>query len=123
MITMPEASASQNHTVNESNETGNTSKSIRQDHATRKRVISKSVLGLISLFMLVPILIVLLSWTQPVADIWGHMREYVLPQVLKNTAILLLMVTVISGTIGTVLDCVTSRYCFHGQRFFSWARM
>ena len=123
MITMPESSASQNNTVNESNETGNTSKSIRQDHATRKRVISKSVLGLISLFMLVPILIVLLSWTQPVADIWGHMREYVLPQVLQNTAILLLMVTVISGTIGTVLAWVTSMYRFPGQRFFSWALM
>tara|TARA_R110000787_G_C13405436_1_gene443782 strand:+ start:29 stop:1705 length:1677 start_codon:yes stop_codon:yes gene_type:complete len=120
---MPESSASQNNTVNESNETGNTSKSIRQDHATRKRVISKSVLGLISLFMLVPILIVLLSWTQPVADIWGHMREYVLPQVLKNTAILLLMVTVISGTIGTALAWLTSMYRFPGQRFFSWALM
>ena len=123
MITMPEASASQNHTVNESNENGNTSNSIRQDHATRKRVISKSVLGLISLFMLVPILIVLLSWTQPVSDIWGHMREYVLPQVLKNTAILLLMVTVISGTVGTALAWVTSMYRFPGQRFFSWALM
>ncbi|KAA0934960.1 ABC transporter permease [Psychrobacter sp. ANT_H59] len=123
MITMPESSASQNNTVNESNETGNTSKSIRQDHATRKRVISKSVLGLISLFMLVPILIVLLSWIQPVADIWGHMREYVLPQVLKNTAILLLMVTVISGTIGTALAWLTSMYRFPGQRFFSWALM
>ena len=123
MITMPEASASQNDTVNESNEKGNTNNAIRQDHATRKRVISKSVLGLISLFMLVPILIVLLSWTQPVADIWEHMREYVLPQVLKNTAILLLMVTVISGAIGTALAWVTSMYRFPGQRFFSWALM
>ena len=123
MITMPEASASQNHTVSESNGKGNKSKAIRQDHAIRKRVISKSVLGLISLFMLVPILIVLLSWTQPVSDIWGHMREYVLPQVLKNTAILLLMVTVISGTVGTALAWVTSMYRFPGQRFFSWALM
>ena len=123
MITMPEASASQNNTVNESNEKGNTSNAIRQDHATRKRVISKSVLGLISLFMLVPILIVLLSWTQPVSDIWGHMREYVLPQVLKNTAILLLIVTVISGTVGTALAWLTSMYRFPGQRFFSWALM
>ena len=73
--------------------------------------------------MLVPILVVLLSWTQPVADIWTHMREYVLPQVLKNTAILLMMVTVISGTIGTAMAWVTSMYRFPGQRFFSWALM
>src|SRR5699024_3548951 len=122
MITMPEASAKQDNTVNEANNDNN-SPSISQDHVVRKRHISKSVLGLISLFMLVPILIVLLSWTQPVADIWTHMRQYVLPQVLKNTVILLLMVTLISGVIGTALAWVTSMYRFPGQRFFAWALM
>jgi len=122
MITMPEASAKQDNTVNEANNDNN-SPSINQDHVVRKRIISKSVLGLISLFMLVPILIVLLSWTQPVADIWTHMRQYVLPQVLKNTVILLLMVTLISGIIGTALAWVTSMYRFPGQRFFAWALM
>ncbi|WP_298978094.1 iron ABC transporter permease [uncultured Psychrobacter sp.] len=94
-----------------------------KDRTLLKRVLSKSVLGLISLFMLIPILIVLLSWTQPMADIWPHMGEYVLPQVLKNTAILLAMVTVISGSVGTSLAWVTSMYRFPGQRFFSWALM
>ena len=94
-----------------------------QDHTLFKRFLSKSVLGLISLFMLIPILIVLLSWTQPVADIWSHMAEYVLPQVLKNTAILLSMVIAISGIIGTTLAWITSMYRFPGQRFFSWALM
>lgn len=122
MITTPEASAKQDNTVNEANN-DNKSSSISQDHVVRKRIISKSVLGLISLFMLVPILIVLLSWTQPVADIWTHMRQYVLPQVLKNTVILLLMVTLISGIIGTALAWVTSMYRFPGQRFFAWALM
>lgn len=122
MITMPEASAKQDNTVSEANN-DNKSSSISQDHVVRKRIISKSVLGLISLFMLVPILIVLLSWTQPVADIWTHMRQYVLPQVLKNTVILLLMVTLISGIIGTALAWVTSMYRFPGQRFFAWALM
>ena len=122
MITMPEASAKQDNTVNEANN-DNKSSSISQDHVVRKRIILKSVLGLISLFMLVPILIVLLSWTQPVADIWTHMRQYVLPQVLKNTVILLLMVTLISGIIGTALAWVTSMYRFPGQRFFAWALM
>ncbi|WP_333614945.1 ABC transporter permease, partial [Psychrobacter sp.] len=122
MITMPEASAKQDNTVNNTNNDNNSS-SISQDHVVRKRIISKSVLGLISLFMLVPILIVLLSWTQPVADIWTHMRQYVLPQVLKNTVILLLMVTLISGIIGTALAWVTSMYRFPGQRFFAWALM
>jgi len=120
MITTPDTSVGQNDTGNDK---VNDKKAVSQDHAVRKRMISKSVLGLISLFMLVPILIVLLSWTQPVADIWTHMADYVLPQVLKNTAILLLMVTIVSGTIGTALAWVTSMYRFPGQRFFSWALM
>jgi iron(III) transport system permease protein len=120
MMTMPGASANKDNTVNGSD---NNNQAVSQDHAVRKRIISKSVLGLISLFMLIPILVVLLSWTQPVADIWTHMREYVLPQVLKNTAILLLMVITISGSIGTALAWVTSMYRFPGQRFFSWALM
>ncbi|WP_201555753.1 ABC transporter permease [Psychrobacter sp. 72-O-c] len=125
MMTMPGASASKDNTVNDNTNKGsdNSSQAVSQDHAVRKRIISKSVLGLISLFMLIPILVVLLSWTQPVADIWTHMREYVLPQVLKNTAILLLMVITISGSIGTALAWVTSMYRFPGQRFFSWALM
>lgn len=124
MITTPDASVSQNDPDN-NNVNGSVidNQTVSQDHTVRKRIISKSVLGLISLFMLVPILVVLLSWTQPVADIWTHMKDYVLPQVLKNTAILLLMVTVISGTVGTTLAWVTSMYRFPGQRFFSWALM
>lgn len=96
---------------------------VSQDHTLSRRILSKSVLGLISLFMLVPIIVVLFSWTQPVSDIWIHMREYVLPQVLKNTAILLMMVTVISGGLGTALAWVTSMYRFPGQRFFAWSLM
>lgn len=124
MITTPDASVRQNDPDN-NNVNGSIidNQTVSQDHAVRKRIISKSVLGLISLFMLVPILIVLLSWTQPVADIWTHMKDYVLPQVLKNTAVLLLMVTTISGTVGTALAWVTSMYRFPGQRFFSWALM
>jgi len=125
MSITPDASVHQSDTVKDVIDTTRSNKhqTVSQDHAVRKRIFSKSVLGLISLFMLVPILIVLLSWTQPVADIWTHMAEYVLPQVLKNTAILLFMVTIIAGTVGTGLAWVTSMYRFPGQRFFSWALM
>lgn len=88
-----------------------------------KAMVAKTVLGLISVFMLVPIIIVLLSWLQPPADIWTHMREYVLPQVIKNTLILLGMVIVLAGSLGTILAWITSMYRFPGQRFFGWALM
>ena len=116
MVTIPKASE-------HADDIGAPNLIVVKDRTLLKRVLSKSVLGLISLFMLIPILIVLLSWTQPMADIWPHMGEYVLPQVLKNTAILLAMVTVISGSVGTSLAWVTSMYRFPGQRFFSWALM
>jgi iron(III) transport system permease protein len=120
-MTMTKASASEDSTVKDS--PASVTRIVRQERIVGKRVISKSVLGLISSFMLIPILIVLFAWTQPVADIWSHMTDYVLPQVLKNTAILLLMVTVIAGSIGTTLAWITSMYRFPGQRFFSWALM
>ncbi len=120
MITAPKIA---DHGSDNTNNGVSQDRVVSRDHNARRRVLSKSVLGLISLFMLIPIIIVLLSWTQPVADIWQHMADYVLPQVLKNTAILLLMVTVISGSIGTALAWVTSMYRFPGQRFFAWALM
>ncbi len=120
MITAPKIA---DHGSNNTNNAVSQDRVVSRDYNARRRVLSKSVLGLISLFMLIPIIIVLLSWTQPVADIWQHMADYVLPQVLKNTAILLLMVTVISGSIGTALAWVTSMYRFPGQRFFAWALM
>ncbi|MBU5617870.1 iron ABC transporter permease [Psychrobacter sp. TAE2020] len=116
MITVPKTPANRDNIVSDD-------QAVSQDHTLSRRILSKSVLGLISLFMLVPIIVVLFSWTQPVSDIWIHMREYVLPQVLKNTAILLMMVTVISGGLGTALAWVTSMYRFPGQRFFAWALM
>ena len=120
-MTLPKASASQDDIAD--NDLADVNPIVSKDRAFIKRILSKSVLGLISLFMLIPILIVLLSWTQPMADIWSHMGKYVLPQVLKNTAILLVMVTVIAGTVGTSLAWITSMYRFPGQRFFSWALM
>lgn len=92
-------------------------------HKAGHTFIAKSVLTLIAVFMLIPIVIVLLSWLQPLADIWPHMREYVLPEVLKNTAVLLTMVIVIAGGLGTALAWLTSMYRFPGQRFFAWALM
>lgn len=115
-MTMTKASTKEGNAVKE--DTVSDNHAIGQEHVIIKRILSKSVLGLISLFMLIPILIVLFSWTQPVADIWQHMTDYVLPQVIKNTAILLLMVTVIAGSIGTALAWITSMYRFPDSGFF-----
>ena len=86
-------------------------------------LVAKSVLGLVSLFMLIPIIIVMRSWFEPMADVWVHLGEYVLPQVIKNTALILVLVTVLAGSLGTYLAWLTSMYRFSGQKFFVWALM
>ncbi len=86
-------------------------------------IVSRVVLMLLALFMLIPIAVVLFSWTKPMAEIWGHLREYVLPEVLKNTALMLMMVIIGAGGLGTLLAWFTSMYRFTGQKFFSWALM
>ncbi|WP_227428757.1 ABC transporter permease [Psychrobacter sp. I-STPA6b] len=92
-------------------------------HSSYRALIAKSVLGLISLFMLIPILVVMRSWLEPMADIWSHLTEFVLPQVMKNTLLLLALVTVIAGSLGTYLAWLTSMYRFTGQKVFVWALM
>lgn len=86
-------------------------------------VLAKSVLALVSLFMLIPVIIVMRSWLEPMADIWSHLAEFVLPQVIKNTILILALVTVLAGSLGTYLAWLTSMYRFTGQRFFVWALM
>ncbi|PNK61632.1 ABC transporter permease [Psychrobacter sp. FDAARGOS_221] len=90
---------------------------------SNKSLIAKLVLGLISLFMLIPIIIVMRSWFEPMAEVWSHLADYVLPSVLKNSALILVLVTVIAGSLGTYLAWLTSMYRFTGQKFFAWALM
>ncbi len=89
----------------------------------QKNTLNRLILLFIALFMLIPIAVVMFSWTKPMAEIWGHLREYILPEVLKNTAIMLIMVIIGAGGLGTLLAWFTSMYRFTGQKFFSWALM
>ncbi|MBS9779375.1 MAG: iron ABC transporter permease [Moraxellaceae bacterium] len=88
-----------------------------------KNTLNRLILFFVALFMLIPIAVVMFSWTKPMAEIWSHLREYILPEVLKNTAIMLLMVIIGAGGLGTLLAWFTSMYRFTGQKFFSWALM
>lgn len=88
-----------------------------------KTLLSKFLLFIIACMTIIPIAVVLFSWTSPIADIWEHLLEYTLPAVIKNTVLLLAMVIVIAGGLGTGLAWVTSMYDFMGRKFFSWALM
>lgn len=88
-----------------------------------RSLIAQSMLGLIALLILIPIMVVLASWLEPKTEHWQHLQTFVLPAVLKNTGILLALVTLLTGILGTYLAWLTSMYHFTGQRFFAWALM
>lgn len=77
----------------------------------------------ISLLTLVPLAVVLSSFLQPQPEIWAHLAQHVLPDVLYNTV--LMLVGVGSGVLilGVPLAWLTAVCEFPGRRFFAWALM
>lgn len=75
----------------------------------------------IALLTLVPLAVVLASWLQPQPEIWGHLREFVLPAVLKNTLVMAAGVALLTAGLGMSLAWLTAVCEFPGRRFFSWA--
>jgi iron(III) transport system permease protein len=55
------------------------------------------------------------------AELWAHLREYVLAGVAWNTVILLAGVVTIAMALGTSLAWLTAACEFPGRSFFSWA--
>ncbi|UXY13895.1 iron ABC transporter permease [Chitiniphilus purpureus] len=71
----------------------------------------------------VPLLVVLASFLSPQPEVWAHLAQYVLPDVLKNTVILLLGVGLGVLLLGVPLAWLTAMCEFPGRRFFGWALM
>ncbi len=55
------------------------------------------------------------------AELWAHLREYVLARVAGNTVILVIGVVAIAMALGTSLAWLTAACDFPGRAFFSWA--
>lgn len=77
----------------------------------------------IALLTLVPLAVVLASFLQPQPEVWSHLAEYVLPQVLINTAFLVAGVSAGVLLLGVPLAWLTAVCEFPGRRFFSWSLM
>lgn len=71
--------------------------------------------GLIALPTLIPVGAALLTWLRPEAAVWGHLLQVVLPEVARNTLLLMLLVMSAAGLLGTGLAWLTSRYHFPGR--------
>ncbi len=70
-----------------------------------------------------PILVVALSWLTPAGDIWRHLVQTVLGELLLNTVVLMLGVGGGVFLLGTGLAWLVTMYDFPGRRFFDWALM
>lgn len=70
---------------------------------------------------LLPVAAAVSSFTQLDPELWSHLLNYVLPQVLPDTLLLLLGVGLGVSLIGTGLALLVTLFEFPGRRFFAWA--
>ncbi len=75
----------------------------------------------ISLLTLLPLAVLLSSWFRPTGEIWSHMAENLLFDLVLNTVVLCSGVLFLTGILGTSLAWLTGACDFPGRRFFSWA--
>ena len=71
--------------------------------------------------MAVPVLSAFAAWAAPAADVWSHQLQHVLPRAGLNTALLVLLVGVAAGALGTALAWLVAAHDFPGRKFFGWA--
>lgn len=77
--------------------------------------------GIIIILILLPNLAVLKSFFLEEAENWEHIKEYILPDLLKNTGLILVATGILTVLIGTSLAWLVSAYDFPMRRFYKWA--
>lgn len=81
----------------------------------------RSAVWLIAGLAALPLLVVLLSLSQLDNDVWQHLSQHVLPEVLFNTLMLCAGVAIGVVWLGVSLAWLLTQYRFPGRRFFVWA--
>ncbi|MGQ0798900.1 MAG: ABC transporter permease [Pseudomarimonas sp.] len=76
---------------------------------------------LIAAPMLLVIAALAMAWAQPQADIWTHLRAYVLFDVIFNSLWLMLNVAVGVSVLGVGLAWLSAHCDYPGRRFLDWA--
>jgi iron(III) transport system permease protein len=77
--------------------------------------------ALIALLVALPIVLVLSAWLQPQPEVWRHLADTVLAELLRNTAVLMLGVGLGVVIVGVGLAWLTVMYEFPGRGLFEWA--
>lgn len=83
------------------------------------RLASFAIAGMVA----APIVIVMLSWLSPAGDVWRHLAQTVLGELLQNTLVLMIGVGFGVFVLGAGLAWLIAMCEFPGRRFFDWALM
>lgn len=71
----------------------------------------------------IPLLIIFFSWLTPANEVWQHLASTVLPQLIRNTLVLIFGVGLGVLLLGVGMAWLTVMYDFPGRSFFDWALM
>jgi len=74
----------------------------------------------VALLVLAPLTVLLLSWSEPAWEIWQHLRQTLLSQLLINTFKLVFGVTAGTLLLGVSLAWLSGACEFPGRKYFSW---
>lgn len=75
----------------------------------------------IAALTLIPVLVVASALVDPDQEIWAHLWQYTLPELLVNSVWLALGVGLGVSVLGIALAWLTAACDFPGRRFFTWA--
>lgn len=75
---------------------------------------------IIVILILLPNVSIIINFFTEQTENWEHIREFILPLLLKNTSIIILFTSVLSILIGTSLAWLVSAYDFPLKGLFKW---
>jgi iron(III) transport system permease protein len=78
---------------------------------------------LLALVVLMPLLVLASAWVEIDREVWGHLTETVLTDLVLNTLVLMLGVAVGTVALGSGLAWLTAMCEFPGRKLFDWALM
>lgn len=70
-----------------------------------------------------PIVVVCAAWLTPSGEIWRHLADTILLELIRNTVVLIVGVGAGVLVLGVGLAWLTAMYDFPGRRLFDWALM
>ncbi|WP_404405500.1 ABC transporter permease [Jeotgalibacillus malaysiensis] len=76
---------------------------------------------IIVILILLPNLTILINFFTERAENWAHIQEFILPDLLRNTGLIMLFTGFFTILVGTSLAWLVSAYDFPMKKFFKWA--